>query len=99
MKAAFIEATGAPDVIRYGDLPKPTPKDGEVRMPKGKSPLAESDIALITAWIAQGAEDDTPRPRAIGRTQGEQDVARGVAELPGQALVMGCPREVSDQLA
>ena len=37
-----------------------TPKDGEVRMPKGKTPLAETDIALITSWIEQGAEDDTP---------------------------------------
>ncbi len=30
MKAAFIETTGSPDVIRYGDLPNPTPRDGEV---------------------------------------------------------------------
>ena len=37
-----------------------TPKDGEVRMPKGKTPLAESDITLITSWIEQGAQDDTP---------------------------------------
>src|SRR5690242_6419782 len=35
-----------------------TPKDGEVRMPKGKTPLAESDITLITSWIEQGAQDD-----------------------------------------
>src|SRR5215831_7380685 len=37
-----------------------TPKDGEVRMPKGKTPLTETDVALITTWIQQGAEDDTP---------------------------------------
>src|SRR5277367_5584198 len=30
MKAAYIETTGAPDVIRYGDLPAPAAKDGEV---------------------------------------------------------------------
>jgi len=30
MHAAYIEATGAPEVIRYGELPKPVPKDGEV---------------------------------------------------------------------
>ena len=30
MKAAYIESTGSPDVIRYGDLPTPTPKQGEV---------------------------------------------------------------------
>ena len=26
MKAAYLEATGAPDVLRYGDVPTPTPK-------------------------------------------------------------------------
>ncbi len=30
MKAAYIETTGAPDVIRYGDLPAPAAKEGEV---------------------------------------------------------------------
>ena len=37
-----------------------TPQDGEVRMPKGKTPLLESEVAVISAWIQQGAEDDTP---------------------------------------
>jgi len=37
-----------------------TPEDGETRMPKGKSPLLESEVALIRSWIRQGAEDDTP---------------------------------------
>src|SRR5947207_8282150 len=37
-----------------------TPQDGEVRMPKGKTPLMESEVAVIRAWIQQGAEDDTP---------------------------------------
>src|SRR5437867_1507097 len=31
-----------------------TPQDGEVRMPKGKTPLLENEIALITSWIQQG---------------------------------------------
>jgi NADPH:quinone reductase-like Zn-dependent oxidoreductase len=30
MKAVFIEQHGGPDVLRYGDLPDPTPKPGEV---------------------------------------------------------------------
>jgi NADPH2:quinone reductase len=30
MKAAFIETTGSPDVIRHGDLPTPSPGAGEV---------------------------------------------------------------------
>jgi predicted CXXCH cytochrome family protein len=37
-----------------------TPQDGEVRMPKGKTPLSEIEIALIKSWIEQGAIDDTP---------------------------------------
>jgi WD40 repeat protein/mono/diheme cytochrome c family protein len=37
-----------------------TPKDGEIRMPKGKNPLLDSEVALIKTWIEQGAEDDTP---------------------------------------
>jgi len=36
------------------------PKDGEVRMPKGKAQLAGVEVDLISAWIQQGAEDDTP---------------------------------------
>jgi WD40 repeat protein len=37
-----------------------TPQNGEARMPKGKNPLAESELALLTSWIQQGAQDDTP---------------------------------------
>ncbi len=37
-----------------------TPHDGEVRMPKGKNPLPDPDVALIATWIQQGAVDDTP---------------------------------------
>jgi NADPH2:quinone reductase len=32
MKAAFLEATGGPEVLRFGDLPTPDPKPGEVRV-------------------------------------------------------------------
>jgi WD40 repeat protein/mono/diheme cytochrome c family protein len=37
-----------------------TPQDGEVRMPKGKPPLSDDEVALFRSWIAQGAQDDTP---------------------------------------
>ena len=37
-----------------------TPQDGEVRMPKGKTPLVDVEVALIRSWIQQGAVDDTP---------------------------------------
>src|SRR6266566_1004154 len=37
-----------------------TPMDGEVRMPKGKTPLLDNEVALLQSWIQQGADDDTP---------------------------------------
>jgi WD40 repeat protein/mono/diheme cytochrome c family protein len=38
-----------------------TPQNGKPpRMPKGKDPLKETDVALIRKWIEQGAKDDTP---------------------------------------
>jgi WD40 repeat protein len=37
-----------------------TPQDGEVRMPKGKTPLGDDEVALLRSWIQQGALDDTP---------------------------------------
>jgi WD40 repeat protein/mono/diheme cytochrome c family protein len=33
---------------------------GRPRMPKGKDPLTDPQIKLITDWVAQGAADDTP---------------------------------------
>ena len=35
MKAAYLETTGAPDVIRYGDVPTPTPKANEILIKVG----------------------------------------------------------------
>jgi WD40 repeat protein len=29
-------------------------------MPRGRDPLTEREVALVTKWIAQGAKDDTP---------------------------------------
>jgi mono/diheme cytochrome c family protein/DNA-binding beta-propeller fold protein YncE len=34
--------------------------DGKAEMPKGRDPLTPAQIKLITDWIAQGADDDTP---------------------------------------
>ncbi len=31
-----------------------------MRMPKGKPPLGDDDVALFRSWIGQGAQDDTP---------------------------------------
>jgi len=37
-----------------------SPQDGEVKMPKGKPPLSNTEVGLLAAWIRQGAVDDTP---------------------------------------
>lgn len=50
---------GAPDKSEVVALIRPG-KDGKVRMPKGKDPLSEHDVQVITKWVAQGAKDDTP---------------------------------------
>jgi WD40 repeat protein len=40
--------------------------DGKALMPKDKPPLSPGEIELISRWIAQGAEDDTPE-NAVAR--------------------------------
>ena len=37
-----------------------TPHDGKADMPKDAPPLTTAELAIITAWIEQGAKDDTP---------------------------------------
>lgn len=37
-----------------------TPENGKAEMPQGGKPLSEPDRAKIVAWIAQGAQDDSP---------------------------------------
>lgn len=37
-----------------------TPQNGEARMPKGKNPLSETEVSVLSKWIEQGALDDTP---------------------------------------
>ncbi len=62
MKAAYIESTGAPDVICYGDLPKPTPKDGEVLVK-----VAAVAVNPIDTYIRAGAVAmPLPKPFVIG---------------------------------
>ncbi len=62
MKAAFIEVTGAPDVIRYGDLPKPTPRDGEVLVR-----VAAVAVNPIDTYLRSGAVSMAlPKPYVIG---------------------------------
>ena len=58
MKAAYLETTGAPDVIRYGDLPTPEPGPGQVRVR-----VAAAAVNPIDTYIRSGmVKADLPRP-------------------------------------
>jgi NADPH2:quinone reductase len=46
MKAAFLDAPGAPDVLRYGDVPNPVPKAGEIRVRTGAAALNPIDTYI-----------------------------------------------------
>jgi len=50
MKAAFLEQTGGPEVIQYGDLPRPTPQQGEVLVR-----VAAIAVNPIDTYIRSGA--------------------------------------------
>jgi WD40 repeat protein/mono/diheme cytochrome c family protein len=38
-----------------------TPRGGKAEMPQNKPALADSEVAIISQWIAQGAVDDSPQ--------------------------------------
>jgi NADPH2:quinone reductase len=62
MKAAYIESTGSPDVIRYGDLPDPQPQSGEVRVK-----VAAVAVNPIDTYVRSGAVSmPLPKPFVIG---------------------------------
>jgi NADPH2:quinone reductase len=62
MKAAYIESTGAPGVIRYGDLPDPEPKAGEVRVK-----VKAGAVNPIDTYIRSGAVSmPLPKPFVTG---------------------------------
>ena len=76
MKAAYIEQTGPPDVIRDGDLPKPEPAKGQVLVKVGAVAVNPVDT-----YIRNGANYwPLPKPFIIGC-----DVA-GVVELVGAGV-------------
>jgi NADPH2:quinone reductase len=62
MKAAYIEATGAPDVIRVGDLPTPTPGDGEVLVRVKAAAVNPIDLYIRSGTVAM----PLPRPFVPG---------------------------------
>jgi NADPH:quinone reductase len=58
MKAAFLEQTGGPEVIQYGDLPRPTPQQGEALVR-----VAAGAVNPIDTYIRSGAvKMPLPRP-------------------------------------
>jgi NADPH2:quinone reductase len=56
MKAAFFETTGTPDVIKFGELPTPEPKPGEVQVK-----VLAASINPIDTYVRAGAVN-MPRP-------------------------------------
>ena len=62
MKAAYIETTGSPDVIRFGDLPKPTPGPGEAMVH-----VAAVSVNPIDLYIRAGTVPaPLPKPFILG---------------------------------
>src|ERR1700704_1657679 len=52
MKAAFLETTGAADVIHYGDLPTPVPKAGEILVKVGAASLNPIDLYIRSGLVS-----------------------------------------------
>lgn len=52
MKAAYLEATGGPEVIQYGELPKPEPKAGEARVKVGAVAVNPIDTYIRSGMVA-----------------------------------------------
>jgi NADPH2:quinone reductase len=51
MKAAYLETTGAPEVLHYGDLPTPQPKSGEVLVRIKAAALNPIDIYILAGTV------------------------------------------------
>jgi NADPH2:quinone reductase len=62
MKAAYIATTGGPDVIRYGDLPPPVPKEGEVLVRVEAVAVNPIDTYIRSGMVAM----PLPHPFVIG---------------------------------
>src|SRR5215471_2073061 len=73
MRAAYIETTGGPEVIRIGELPTPKPGPGEALVRVGASALNPIDLYIRAGTVAM----PLPKPFIIGC-----DLA-GTVEQPG----------------
>jgi NADPH2:quinone reductase len=74
MKAAFIEKTGCPEVIQFGDLPKPHPQPGEVLVRIRAAAVNPIDLYIRSGTVSM----NLPKPYIPGC-----DLA-GVVEAVGQ---------------
>ena len=63
MKAAYIESTGPPAVIKYGDVPTPDPKPGEIRVKVLTASVNPIDTYVRSGLAAMGG----PFPFVTGR--------------------------------
>jgi NADPH2:quinone reductase len=62
MKAAYLETTGNPDVIHFGDLPKPDPVAGEVLVRVGAVALNPIDVYIRSGTVSM----PLPKPYVLG---------------------------------
>jgi NADPH2:quinone reductase len=62
MKAAYIETTGSPDVIRYGEVPRPTPREGEVLVRVGAVAVNPIDLYIRAGLVSMAL----PKPYILG---------------------------------
>jgi NADPH2:quinone reductase len=62
MKAAYFEQPGPPEVIRYGDLPKPTPQADQVLVKVAAVAVNPIDTYIRAGMIAM----PVPRPTIVG---------------------------------
>jgi len=83
MKAAFIEKTGGPEVIQYGDLPRPNPQRGEVLVRVKAAAVNPLDTYIRSGLVAM----KLPKPYIPGC-----DLA-GVVEAVGQDAIRFRPTD------
>src|SRR6476659_3200784 len=62
MHAAFLDTTGSPDVIRFGELARPTPKTGEALVRVKVASLNPIDVYIRAGTVAM----PLPRPFSPG---------------------------------
>jgi len=62
MKAAYIEQTGPPEVIIYGDLPKPAPRGSQVLVKVGAVSVNPVDTYVRAGMIRW----ELPKPFIVG---------------------------------